>query len=123
MSQLDTRTTAEVFEDHLRRAAERDLEGDLRKNYDPGCVILTTSGVYHGHDGVRQRCQLLYRRLPAARWRYCVRHVDGKFAFLEWTARDDGAMIEDGADSFVVENGKIIAQTGPLHRALRRRPN
>lgn len=35
----------------------------------------------------------------------------GRFAFLEWTATETGAKVEDGADSFVIEDGKIVAQT------------
>jgi hypothetical protein len=31
--------------------------------------------------------------------------------FLEWTARSDEAKIEDGADSFCIRDGRIVAQT------------
>ena len=105
------RTPTEVFEDHLQRQAERDLEGDLRENYDTACVLIASSGVYRGHEGVRAHCGHLYGRMPSARWRYDIKRVHGKYALLEWTAHDDGAAIEDGSDSFVIENGKIVAQT------------
>lgn len=105
------RTAAVVFEDHLRRASERDLEGDLRENYHPDCIVITSSGVHRGYAAVRQLGELLFRQLPSAHWTYGARHVAGRFAFLEWTATETGAKVEDGADSFVIEDGKIVAQT------------
>jgi hypothetical protein len=111
------KTTTETFEDHLRRQAGRDLDGDLRENYDAACVLIAASGVYRGHDGIRAHCQLLYRRLPSAQWCYRTQYVDGKYAFLEWTAQSPGGSIDDGADSFVIENGKIVAQT--VHYTVR----
>jgi hypothetical protein len=32
-------------------------------------------------------------------------------AFLEWAYEDDKVMVRDGADSYLIENGKIVAQT------------
>jgi hypothetical protein len=37
--------------------------------------------------------------------------VDGNVAFLEWTAEGEGAGVRDGVDTFVVRDGKIVAQT------------
>jgi hypothetical protein len=37
--------------------------------------------------------------------------VDGRFAFLEWTADSGHARVGDGAGSFVIEDGWIVAQT------------
>ena len=113
----EVRSTAEVFDDHLRRSSARDLEGDLLENFDEECVILTSSGIHRGYDGVRKLADRLFHQLPSAQWQYTARHVAGKVAFLEWTAHDEGAAVEDGADSFVIENGKITAQT--IHYTVR----
>jgi hypothetical protein len=32
-------------------------------------------------------------------------------AFLEWAYEDDKVRVRDGADSYLIENGKIVAQT------------
>jgi hypothetical protein len=37
--------------------------------------------------------------------------VEGRFAFLEWTSEAEQTRVRDGADSFVIEGGWIIAQT------------
>jgi hypothetical protein len=42
---------------------------------------------------------------------YRTRLVESELAFLEWTARADGTWVEDGADSFLIRDGRIIAQT------------
>jgi hypothetical protein len=48
------RSTQVVFDDHLRLAAEGDVEADLARNYHRDCVILIDDApcVYRGHDGV-----------------------------------------------------------------------
>lgn len=48
------RKTTEVFEDHLSKRLQGDVEGDIATNYAEGVVLLTGTGVYKGHDGVRQ---------------------------------------------------------------------
>lgn len=35
----------------------------------------------------------------------------GEVGFLEWTAEADGGRVDDGADSYVIRNGRIVAQT------------
>jgi hypothetical protein len=39
------------------------------------------------------------------------RAIEGKMAFLEWAYEDDKVRVRDGADSYLIENGKIVAQT------------
>jgi len=105
------RSSAEVFDDHLGRADRRDVDGDLAANFAPDCVILTTYGRFDGHAGARAAYALLTRQLPEARYRYTQRAVHGAIAFLEWTAAGRGGRIRDGADSFLVRNGRIEVMT------------
>lgn len=37
--------------------------------------------------------------------------VAGEMAFLEWTAASKKAIVEDGADSYLIRDGRIVAQT------------
>jgi len=37
--------------------------------------------------------------------------VEGELGFLEWSARGSGAEVEDGADSYLIRDGRIVAQT------------
>ncbi|MGH7734601.1 MAG: hypothetical protein ACREOE_13110, partial [Gemmatimonadales bacterium] len=108
---LRGRSTAEVFDDHLRLAGEHRFEEDIERNVSPDCVILDRRGVFHGSQGARHLAGLLAEELPGAPYVYTNRLVEDRFAFLEWTSVAPHARVRDGADSFVVENGWIVAQT------------
>lgn len=105
------RSPAEVFADHLRESRMGSLDDDLARNYAEDLIVLTGRGVYRGHEGLRQLVRLLGQELPNATFEYRTRLVEGEMAFLEWTARAEGAWVEDGADSFLIRNGRILAQT------------
>ena len=105
------RSPHDVFESHLELAETFDIESDLDLNVADDVVVLTGFGVFEGHDGVRILGDLLRAQLPNARFRYTTKVVRGEVAFLEWTAEADGATVRDGADSFVIRNGRIVAQT------------
>ncbi|WP_280460502.1 nuclear transport factor 2 family protein [Nocardia carnea] len=114
---IPARGTAEVFDDHLRLAAVHDIETDLERNYAHDCVILTGRGTYHGHDGVRTLADALTSELPDGRWHYRLRLTEGNMAYLEWSADAGEAVVEDGADSFMILDGKIVTQT--IHYTIR----
>jgi hypothetical protein len=111
MTELAARTTREVLEDHLRLADEGALEEDLRRNVAEDCVLLTGRGVWSGHDGVRELARQLYVDAPEGRWTYLTTRVAGRMAFLEWTVDTGPSRIPDGADSYLIEDGLIRAQT------------
>ena len=108
---LPQRTTEEVLEDHLRCRTEDDIEGDLKWNYAEEVIILTSRGAYHGHDGIRELYGHLQKAISGSNYEFPLKLTDGPYAFIEWRARKPGKSVEDGADSFVIKNGKIICQT------------
>lgn len=105
------RTTAEIFNDHLDRASRGDVRGDIDTNFAPDCVLLTTYGRFDGHEGVRAAADLLDRQVPEATYEYTQRSVYGEIAFLEWRAVGRNSRIKDGADSFLVRDGRIQVMT------------
>ncbi|MGW4502062.1 hypothetical protein ACWENR_26055 [Micromonospora sp. NPDC004336] len=115
---LRARSAREVFEDHLRLAAEHRFAEDLARNVSPSCVVLERRGVFRGHDGVRELAHWLEEELPGGGYTYTNKLVEGRMAFLEWTADADGARVLDGADSFLIEQGWIVAQT--IHYTVER---
>ena len=60
---------------------------------------------------MRELARLLELELPEAPYIYRNRLVEGHVAFLEWTAEAEHTRVRDGADSFLIENGWIVAQT------------
>jgi hypothetical protein len=112
------RSTREVLEDHLRLRAEGDLDADLARNVAEDIVILTEGGVFLGHDGVREQAQALALCSHHDGYEYDALVIEGEVGFLRWSATArDGGVIHDGADSYVVRDGKIVAQT--IHYAAR----
>jgi hypothetical protein len=63
---------------------------------------------------------MLKHELPNANFNYINKMVEGRFAFLEWTADCGDVAVHDGADSFVIEDGKVVAQTIHYTLSLRR---
>jgi hypothetical protein len=108
---LRCRSVVEVFEDHLRLAGEHKFEDDIERNVSPDIVILERRGIFRGREGARELARLLEQELPKAPYSYTNRLTEGRVAFLEWTAQTEHARVRDGADSFVIENGWIVAQT------------
>ena len=108
---LRSRSAAEVFEDHLRLAAEHRFEEDLERNVSPEIIILERRGIFRGRTGAKELVRLLKEELPNAPYVYTNCLVEGRFAFLEWTSETEHACVRDGADSFVIEDGWIVAQT------------
>ncbi|MGH3362119.1 MAG: nuclear transport factor 2 family protein [Nocardioides sp.] len=120
VSDLSRRTAREVLDDHLNIANtwvggepfDRVLDEDLRRNVSDDIVVLINRGVYRGHEGVRELAWMLADELPEHRaFQYTHVAAEGRIAFLEWTYEDAQVRVRDGADSYVIENGKIVAQT------------
>lgn len=112
------RATEAVLEDHLWRSRHGTIDEDLRWNYAEDVILLTSKGRFRGHDGMRQLNETLLSELPGATFEYRTLLVEGEVGFLEWTARSEAARVTDGADSYVVRQGRIVAQT--IHYTLRR---
>jgi ribosomal protein S13 len=128
MEDLSTRATQEVLDDHLNlvehwraegateRNTEEDierlLEQDMRRNVSEDIVILKNRGTFRGYEGVRQMARMLVEELPEHNsFDYTYKVVEGRMGFLGWTYEDAKVRVKDGADSYLIEDGKIVAQT------------
>jgi hypothetical protein len=116
---LSSRTARQVLDDHLTIANnwvgepfERILDEDLRRNVAEDIVILINRGVFRGHEGVKELAWMLAEELPEHR-RFQYTHVaaEERIALLEWSYEDAEVRVRDGADSYLIEHGKIVAQT------------
>ena len=112
------RTTAEVFCNHLELRRIGKVDEDIERNYHPDVVLLTTYGVFEGHAGVRSGAALLQSQIGDAEVTCTTRLVRGEIAFLEWTARSDTIAVDDGADTFLIRDGRIVTKT--IHYTVRR---
>ncbi|SEB47096.1 hypothetical protein SAMN04489806_0756 [Paramicrobacterium humi] len=106
-----TRTPTDVIHDHLMKRLEGDLEGDIEQNFSKDIVILSGFGTFRGHDGIRQSSALLAEAVSSGIFNYNRTVIERDYGFLEWTAKGDDDIIRDGADSYFVVDGLIVAQT------------
>ncbi|APS39832.1 MULTISPECIES: nuclear transport factor 2 family protein [Flavobacteriaceae] len=113
------RTTEEVLKDHLELSKKGSIEEDLQKNFSKDLILLTTHGIYKGHEGLRELNKMLIKDFPEAEFNYINFLFEDEIAFLEWTAYSDSSQIDDGADSYIVREGLIIAQT--IHYTIRKK--
>jgi hypothetical protein len=112
------RAPADVFESHLALRKVHDLDGDIATNYAEDVVLMTLTGVFRGHTGVRACAAELHRYLPEGDYEYVLRMVEGEVAFLVWTGKSRAGEVHDGADTFLIRDGRIVAQT--IHFTVQR---
>jgi ribosomal protein S13 len=127
MEDLSNRTAQEVLDDHLNlaeyweaengaqpiteEAIEQAVEKDMRRNVSEDIVILINRGTFRGYEGVRHLARMLIEELPEHRsFEYTYKAVEGRMGFLEWTYEDANVRVKEGADSYLIEDGKIVAQ-------------
>lgn len=116
---LRQRSPREVLHRHLWQSRHGTVDGDLAENYHDDVVILSRWGADRGHDGMRRFADKLRRELPDMTFDYDEILVDGDFGFLEWRGHgSDGTRVCDGADSYLVHDGRITAQS--IHYIPRR---
>jgi ketosteroid isomerase-like protein len=105
-------TTKDVLDHHLKCFGERNLEGIL-SDYAPAAVLFTTDGPLRGVDAIRPLFQALIAEFgkPGAIFSMKQQFVEGDFAYILWTAETADNVYEMATDTFVVRDGKIVAQS------------
>lgn len=106
-----SRSTTEIFEDHLKLRVEGDLETDLQRNYSETVTLLTENSNATGHDALRISAKRLAEQLPNSRFEFLSKQISGPYALLIWRAVSDRFQALGGADSFFIEDGRIQMQT------------
>jgi hypothetical protein len=105
------RSTADVFEDHLCRRKNGDIERDLGQNYSPDVVLLSEHGSFRGRNAVRKSPKHLATQLPDGKFEYIVQVVEDEYAYVQWRANSATKRVEHGADTFVIRGGRIVMQS------------
>jgi hypothetical protein len=108
---MPERSPREVLDDHLRLRAEGDVETDLARNYAPDVVVLCSYGALRGLDAMRKSAADLKAQLPNARFDYTLHEVEGEYGYLLWSAESDTCRVPEGADSYVIRDGRIVMQS------------
>jgi ketosteroid isomerase-like protein len=105
-------STKEVLDHHLKCFSEGDLNGIL-SDYAAGAVLFTSDGPLRGADAIRPLFQAMIAEFgkPGAVFSMKRQFVEGDYAYILWTAETADNVYELGTDTFVVRDGKIVAQS------------
>ena len=105
-------STKEVIDHHLKCFGDGDLGGVL-SDYAPGAVLFTRDRPLRGPDAIRPLFQSMIAEFqkPGARFRMKEQFVEGEYAYILWTAETSENVYDMGTDTFVVRDGKIVAQS------------
>jgi ketosteroid isomerase-like protein len=105
-------TTKEVVDHHLRCFGEGDLTG-LLSDYAPDIVLFMPDGPLRGTDAIRPFFQALFAEFgkPGASFSLKQQSVEGNYAYILWTAETAENVYEVGTDTFIVLDGRIVAQS------------
>ncbi len=106
------RTTSEVLDNHLASFGKGDLDGIL-SDYAPAAVLFTPIGPLVGIDAIRPLFENLLAEFGRAGASFELKHrsIQGELAYIWWTAETADNHYELGTDTFVVRDGRIVAQS------------
>ena len=104
--------TRNVLDHHLKCFGEGNLDGIL-SDYAPSAVLFTPEGPLKGPEAIRPLFQTMFAEFgkPGATFAMKQLSVDGDYAYILWTAETADNTYEVGTDTFVVRDGKIVAQS------------
>lgn len=105
-------STKDVIDHHLKAFGDRDLKGVL-SDYAPGVVFFTPDGPLRGPNAIRPLFEALIAEFgkPGATFNMKQQFVEGDYAYILWTAETADNVYELGTDTFLVRDGKIVAQS------------
>ena len=102
-------TTQEVFDRHLRRQLEGDLDAIL-SDYAPDAVVVGPEGIGSGHDHIRKSYERVLPLISSLDLTPSVQ-VQGDVLYLTFRAQRDGKDELVGTDTFVIRDGLIHIHT------------
>jgi ketosteroid isomerase-like protein len=108
----NSKRVKDVLDHHLKSFGEGDLKGIL-SDYAPGAVLFTADGPLKGADAIRSLFQAMITEFgkPGAAFSMKQKFVEGEYAYILWSAETADNVYELGTDTFVVRDGKIVAQS------------
>ena len=106
------KSTKDIIDKHVRCFREGNLDGIL-DDFSPDAIISTPSGLLKG----RPEIQTLFHKLltefrkPGSSETVHTAIFEGDYAYLIWSGETADNHYEFATDTFVVRDGKIVAQS------------
>ncbi|MBI1424458.1 MAG: nuclear transport factor 2 family protein [Gammaproteobacteria bacterium] len=105
-------STRDILDRHLKAFGECDIKGVL-SDYGKDIVFFTANGPLKGVEAVRSMFETLIAefRKPGASFTMERYFVQGEHGYILWNAETADNVYEMATDTFVVQDGKIVAQS------------
>jgi ketosteroid isomerase-like protein len=105
-------STKDVLDHHLKCFGEGNLEGIL-SDYSSDAVLFMPTGPLQGPDAIKPVFQAMFSEFakPGASFAMRQKSVEGDYAYILWNAETADNSYDAATDTFVVRNGKIVAQS------------
>lgn len=105
-------TPQAVIEQHLKRFMEHDLEGVLA-DYSPDAVFFVPGQPLRNRRSIESFFKALLAEFskPGASFSLQQQNFSGDYGYILWSAETAEHFYEAATDTFVVQNGKIVAQS------------
>lgn len=105
-----TRTSEQVFDDHLKALRRRDVTA-IVTDYTDDVLVLTSQGALNGRAGVEAFYRQGFDALPDVEFQIGPRIFGGDALLVSWTATASAGHVDDGVDTFVFVDGMIRLQS------------
>jgi ketosteroid isomerase-like protein len=104
--------TNDIVNQHLKCFAENNLDGVLA-DYSSDAVLFIPGGPLRGTAAIKTFFHGLMSEIskPGMTFSMQQQHADGDYAYILWNAETADNVYEAATDTFVVRNGKIVAQS------------
>ena len=105
-------TTQNILDQHLKCFGENDLKGILA-DYSSDAVVFIPGTLLKGQDDLKPFFETLLSEFAKPGASFSMKHqcVEGEYAYILWSAETADNSYEAATDTFVVRNGKIVAQS------------
>ena len=105
-------TTSDVLDQHLKCFSENDLDGVVA-DYSSDAVLFIPHRPLKGPEAIKPFFQAFFAEFakPGASFSMRQRYVEGEYAYILWSAETADNSYEAATDTFVVRDGKIVAQS------------
>jgi hypothetical protein len=105
-------STSDVLDRHLNSFARYDVDGILA-DYSPDAILFTPTGPLKGPTAMKPLFQTLVSEFEKPGSSFSIQHrsIEGEHGYIVWTAETPDNSYQFVTDTFVVRNGKIVAQS------------
>jgi len=109
-------TTKEIIDHHLNAFFAYDVSGVL-SDYAKDIVFFTANGPLNGVNAIRPMFETLITEFkqPGSSFNMKQYFVEGNHGYILWSAETPDNVYETATDTFVVRDGRIVAQSFTAH--------